>query len=566
MNNETQSQSVSRRALLRLSGMSVAFLTLGGTGSLLSSCAAPQTTTAPIQLVAQPVPAFAPDLEIDLTATETTVQILPGALTKVLSYQGKVLQGDPGAVVAVPNSYLGPIIRTRTGQKVRIRFQNNLNEASNIHWHGVITPPTMDGHPRDLAAANGEYVYEFEVRNRAGAYWFHPHAHERTAEQAYHGLAGLFIVNDEEEEKLALPTGAQEIPLVLQDRRFDADNQFVYITADMGGAMDGMTERMMGFLGDRILVNGQPDVTLPVATRAYRLRLLNGSNSRIFKLGWSNGMPMMVIATDGGLLEKPLARPYITLAPGERIELWADFRMQTVGAEIKLQSLTYSGVEAGMMEHTAELPNGAPFDVLTVKVDKEEAETLTLPTQLARMERYQVADAGNQNAPRQFVLSMDNNMNWTINGRAFVMDEVAADEQIAFGALEVWEFVNEMPASMTSSANNAHSGHGAQGTTGTMQMQSTMMGGMQDFMAHPMHLHGVQFQVAERQIAEEQRTGWETVKDGYVDEGWKDTVLVMPGERVKLLMRFADYRGMYVYHCHNLEHEDMGMMRNYLVD
>jgi blue copper oxidase len=92
-----------------------------------------------------------------------------------------------------------------------------------------------------------------------------------------------------------------------------------------------------------------------------------------------------------------------------------------------------------------------------------------------------------------------------------------------------------------------------------------MVGGMQDFMAHPMHLHGVQFQVVERQVAEAQRAGWETVKDGYVDEGWKDTVLIMPGERVKLLVRFADYRGMYVYHCHNLEHEDMGMMRNYLI-
>jgi len=276
---------------------------------------------------------------------------------------------------------------------------------------------------------------------------------------------------------------------------------------------------------------------------------------------------MMVIATDGGLLEKPLARPYITLAPGERVELWADFRTQTVGAEIKLQSLAYSGVEAGMMEHTTELPNGAPFDVLTVKVDKEEAETLTLPTQLTRMERYLVADAGNQSAPRQFVLSMDNNMNWTINGRTFGMDEVAADEQIQFGALEVWEFVNEIPTGMMGGMMGGmmHSTHDAQSTTGTMQMQSTMMGGMQDFMAHPMHLHGVQFQVVERQIAKEQQVGWETVKDGYVDEGWKDTVLVMPGERVKLLMRFADYRGMYVYHCHNLEHEDMGMMRNYVV-
>lgn len=562
MNNERPLATLSRRAFLRFSGMSAAFLTLGGAGSLLSSCIALQTTMAPDQPAAPSTTTFTPDLEIALTATETTMRLLPGPATKVLAYQGEVLKGDPGAVVAVHGSYLGPIIRTRTGQKVRIRFKNNLSEPSNVHWHGIITPPAMDGHPRDLAAANGEYIYEFEVRNRAGTYWFHPHPHERTAEQAYFGLAGLFIVNDAEEDQIALPSGAQEIPLVLQDRRFDAENQFVYIAGDTA---DAMTERMMGFLGERILVNGQPDVTLQVATRAYRLRLLNGSNARIFKLAWNNEMPMIVLATDGGLLEKPVERPYVMLSPGERLDVWADFRSQPVGTEIKLQSLAYSGVEAGMMEHMAILPNGALFDVLTVKVDKAEAETVTLPTQLATMERYQAADAANQNVPRQFILSMDSNMNWTINGRTFGMDEVAADEQIAFGALEVWEFVNAMPAGMVSAANNPHAGHGAQGATGTMQMQSTMMGGMQDFMAHPMHLHGVQFQVVERQIAEAQRAGWETVKDGYVDEGWKDTVLVMPGERVKIAVRFADYRGLYVYHCHNLEHEDMGMMRNYLV-
>jgi blue copper oxidase len=217
------------------------------------------------------------------------------------------------------------------------------------------------------------------------------------------------------------------------------------------------------------------------------------------------------------------------------------------------------------MDHTGALPNGAPFDVLTVTVESEEVETLALPAQLSTMMRYHLADADNQDTPRQLALGMDSAMNWTINGRTFVMDEVAADEEITFGALEIWEFVNERPAGMSSGGHNAHAGHSAPGTTGTMQMQSTMLGAMQDFMAHPMHLHGAQFQVAERQIADEERAGWETVKEGYVDEGWKDSVLVMPGERVKILVRFADYRGLYVYHCHNLEHEDMGMMRNFLV-
>ena len=114
----------------------------------------------------------------------------------------------------------------------------------------------------------------------------------------------------------------------------------------MGHNVDSMTEQTMGLLGDRILVNGQVDFTLPVATRAYRLRLLNGSSSRIYKLAWSNDLPMTVVATDGGLLEQPVQSPYITLSPGERVELWADFSQEAVGSEVKLQSLAFSGVEA----------------------------------------------------------------------------------------------------------------------------------------------------------------------------------------------------------------------------
>ena len=108
----------------------------------------------------------------------------------------------------------------------------------------------------------------------------------------------------------------QDIPLIIQDRRFDADNQLTYIAEGMAG----MSDEMMGLLGDHILVNGQPDVTLPVATQPYRLRLLNGSNARIYKLAWSNGAPLTVIGTDGGLLSEPATFPYVMLSPGERTE------------------------------------------------------------------------------------------------------------------------------------------------------------------------------------------------------------------------------------------------------
>ena len=134
----------------------------------------------------------------------------------------------------IPGSYLGPVIRLRRGQKVRIRFRNNLGEPSIVHWHGLDVPESADGHPR-LAVADGrEYVYEFEVLNRAGTYWYHPHPHMRTGAQVYQGLAGLLIVSDDEEDALGLPSGRAELLCVLQDRRFDADNQFVYAGAAAG--------------------------------------------------------------------------------------------------------------------------------------------------------------------------------------------------------------------------------------------------------------------------------------------------------------------------------------------
>jgi len=130
-------------------------------------------------------------------------------------------------------------------------------------------------------------------------------------------------------------------------------------------------------------------------------------------------------------------------------------------------------------------------------------------------------------------------MEWRINGKTFEMDVVAPEEIVKLNTLELWEIINE---------------------TNPGEMMDPMG------MAHPIHIHGGQFQVIGREVLPELRAGWEGVKDGYVDEGWKDTVLVMPGERVKLLMAFRDYPGTYVYHCHNIEHEDGGMMRNYRVE
>ncbi len=518
---------------------------------------------------------FVPDVEIDLKATQQQVQILPGQPTTVWTYQGTLVRGDGASVLPLQGSYLGPLIRVRKGQKVRVRFTHDLPEPSIVHWHGLLLPSRMDGHPRDAIQAGQTYVYEFEVVNRAGTYWFHPHPEPLTGSQVIRGLAGLFVVSDDEEAAAGLPSDAQDIPLVIQDRTFDENNQIVYIQGGGMPGMEGMSsapsmDQMMGFLGERILVNGQVDSLLPVATRAYRLRLLNGSNSRVYKLGWGTGAPLTILATDGGLLERPVQRPYVMLGPGERVEVWADFTSFPVGSEVTLQSLPFLGAEgdsllgggsnmpgmemggmAGMSEtatpasagqagdgmegYNPKLPNGSAFPILQFRVDRQEQETLSLPAKLSTITRYTLDQAVNGTQPRRFGLSM-RNVSWLINGRAFQMEEVVLDEIVKLNTLEAWAFVNE------------------QNPNETMEKMG---------MVHPMHIHGVQFQVIDRQMAAPAlQAGWDSVREGYVDEGWKDTVLVMPGEQVRVLLHF-DFPDLFLFHCHNLEHEDLGMMRNY---
>jgi FtsP/CotA-like multicopper oxidase with cupredoxin domain len=292
-------------------------------------------------------------------------------------------------------------------------------------------------------------------------------------------------------------------------------------------------EQMNGFLGDVIMVNGLPDFTLPVSSAAYRLRILNGSNSRIYKLAWEDGRPLTIIGTDGGLLERPVYRRYAFLSPGERLEVWADFSDIPVGFKTAMISLPFETgamgrgmMMGGRMGQNQSLPNGAGFDVFKIKVAKHVKKNQTLPRMLSEIKPIPQDEADNFFHPRQFYLTM-RHMQWSINGRIFEMEDVASDEVVQLGSKEIWEFNN-------------------------------IGGGMMHMMnlPHPIHLHGKQFRIIERSGV---------MHEGYVDEGWKDTALLMPGERIKILVDFADYPGLFLYHCHNLEHEDMGMMRNYFV-
>ncbi len=481
-------------------------------------------------------PNFHPDVELDLVCTPTEVSILKGTPTKVLRYQATLIKGPKETVVDIPHSYLGSIIRLQKGQKVRVNFHNALSQSSVVHWHGLHVPQMMDGHPQYAIESGQTLVYEFEVINRANMNMYHPHPHGATAKQVYLGLAGAVIVNDEEEAALELPSGEYEIPLVIQDKQFDNENQLVY--------SPNMHQRMSGMVGNTILVNGQANFHLDVASRAYRLRVMNGSTSRIYKLAWDDGMPMTVIGVDGGLLEQPEIKPYVMLAPGERLDVWADFSARNEGAQLTLKSLAFSGVSPRMGMNHGGLSVGSEYPICTINVTRKVSDSHKLPTKLAKIHRYGINETANPNNPLPIAIS-ESPMSMLLNGRAYEFNNPLPSERVKMGSVQLLEIFH------------AHS---------EMRMGGGMgMGGMNVSMAHPIHLHGQQFEIMSRSISGD-TTDYDTVSEGFIDSGLKDTVLVMPMERVKIIKPFHDFKGLFLYHCHNLEHEDMGMMREFSVE
>lgn len=544
------------------------FIKLGCAGAsilitwpLFQSCANANSNDDPLKLN----PDFKPDLDIELTAIEQEIGLFDGRKTKCWSFKSELIKGEPGSLQQIPDSYLGPTIKVRKGQKIRIRFKNELLEESIVHWHGMHVPEEYDGHPTDVISTGETYIYEYEVMNRAGTYWYHPHPHGRTGPQVYNGLAGMLLVTDKEEDNLGLPTGEFDRSVVIQDRSIDNDNQLIYLD---GGRMD----RMNGFLGDEIFVNGRPEQELSLkAGCSYRLRILNGSNSRIYKLAWDNGEPLTVIGVDGSILEQSKEMPYLMLAPAERIDIWLDLKNKKQGDEIELNSLAFeSGMMGGMMDggmmnaNNTRLPLGSEYSLFKIKMKESGSNDFLLPEKLVPYNSLDPNTAVNINNPREFNFFMQR-MQWTINGRTWEARGVAEEETVKLNTTEIWQFSNK--------GGNMMGGNGMMGDGDMMDGGGGMMGrgsedgGMGNMMQmpHPVHIHQVQFNVLERDTSEMDPSVWNSIKDGFIDEGWQDTVLLMPGMEIKVIMHFSDFKGLFLYHCHNLEHEDMGMMRNFKI-
>lgn len=444
-----------------------------------------------------------------VTVTESSFDT-PLSIPTVLSPKNLVLEAKTSATTLLKGKTTSnallfngtlPVIRANKGDVVNVNFKNSLSEESNIHWHGMLTPANMDGHPKDVAAAGASRNYTYTINQRAATTWFHPHPHMRTAKQAYMGLAGMFIVNDPQETALGLPSGEREIPLVLADKRFKSDASLDYSPT--------MMEVMTGYLGNKVLINNTESPFLNVKTCFYRFRVLNGSNARIYDLALSNGANFTIIGNDGGLLEKPVSLTHALLSPGERLDILIDFSKMTVGTEVFLQSNA----------NTIAMHGAATFKMLKFKVNVQEAETFTMPQNLSSIPPLSISDA---KRTRTFTLPAGHMMMGagmhTINGKTYDMNRI--DETVTAGETEVWVFDNSL------------------GTE-----------------PHPMHVHAVEFQVLEK-------TGG--VIEPY-ERGWKDTILLKKGEKVKVIMRFSNEKGLFLLHCHNLEHEDDGMMMNFQI-
>ncbi|MGM0534205.1 MAG: multicopper oxidase family protein [Campylobacterota bacterium] len=396
----------------------------------------------------------------------------------------------PTKSFGVNGDFLGPTLKVTRGEKIRLSVQNTLDEQTTMHWHGLHVAGKNDGGPHQVIDKDTTFNTEFTVDQRACTAWYHPHQMDRTGYQVYMGIAGFFFIDDKNSQKVPHEYGVDDIPLVIQDRRFDKNGQFDYVSS--------MHDRMMGVTGDVFLINGAVHPTFTPQKKLVRFRILNGSNSRIYSLGFDNKKAFDVIASDGGFFEKPQTMRNVLLSPGERVEIIVKFHKNE---EFKLVD---SISKSFLMQLAA----------------KEPGNSAALPKKIAKP--FRIAPSADENV-RYFDLTMGRGVALINNKK---MDMSRIDETVALGTSEIWRIRNN---------------------------QSRMMR-----MAHPFHVHGCSFEIIKR----DKRPIYP------FEQGAKDTVLVAAGEVVDIRVIFhkkAEKNTPYMYHCHNLEHEDLGMMGQFSV-
>lgn len=440
----------------------------------------------------------------------------------------------PTTVWAYEGMYPGPTILATSGVPITVNWINDLRDEMNnlrtdhyltvdpcphgagnqpkvvTHLHGGHIPAAVDGYPEDTFLPGNSETYVYPNNQQPGLIWYHDHALGITRLNVYMGLAGGYVITDAFEQSLNLPSGEYDMPLIIQDRMFNPDGTLYYPAV--------WDEH---FFGDKMLVNGKVWPYLNVKQGKYRLRMLNGCNSRTLTLALSNAQSFQQIGTDGGLLPAPVTVNEVTLGPAERADVIVDFSALSPGTEIILGNSA-----------PAPYPSGDPMnalpDVMKFVVQGEAGFTDAVPGSLRPMETLDPMDAV---VTREFTLRK---LSDPCAGSIWMINDLQWDditEYPVLGTTEIWSFINR-------------SG-----------------------MSHPMHMHLVFFQILDRQ-------DFEIVEGDVVpmgspvppaanEAGWKDTVMANPNQITRVIAHFRDYTGLYPYHCHILEHEDHEMMRQF---
>ncbi|HEY1902281.1 MAG TPA: multicopper oxidase family protein [Terracidiphilus sp.] len=463
--------------------------------------------------------------------------------------------------------YPGPIIEAYRGKLIEVRWENHLPSQHlfevDPHIHGAMPPaPAVrtvphlhgsrsrsesDGLPEKWFVPGDAALYSYPNDQPAATLWYHDHALGITRLNVYAGLSGFFLLRDDEERSMALPSGAYEIPLILQDRTLDDAGQLVYSPTNEDGVK--LPPGVWGpeFFGDLPVVNGAISPYLAVEPRPYRLRVLNSSNSRFLNLFLNlakhpTDIPSLVpfhqIGTDGGFLPKPVPLTKLLLGPAERADLIVDF----TGLEGKTITLSNNGA-APFPGWDAMLMNHAPlYEWMQFRVTLPiagDAKSIAMAHSISSSPTFfSKLDEAASVTTRDFVLTerldaKGRSLGVRINDKGY---DDPVTEIVKLNSVEKWRFIN---------------------TTDD---------------AHPMHLHLVQFQILQRQGFDPAALFNGTLRlvgtprpPAANEAGWKDTAVVNPRDVLTILVRFEGYTGRYVFHCHMLEHEDNDMMRPYEV-
>jgi FtsP/CotA-like multicopper oxidase with cupredoxin domain len=413
--------------------------------------------------------------------------------------------------------YLGPAMKVYRGDTVQIEVENKIDRPTTVHWHGLLVPARDDGGPRSLIERNQVWRPEVKVDQPEATAWFHAHPHHDTARQVYMGLAGLMLIEDGTGMRLGLPRdyGVDDLPLILQDRQFDAAGRLVYF--------GGGPARMMGMRGDTVLVNGTIAPNAKVPAGIVRLRFLNAANARNFDLSFADGRIFHVIAGDGGYLPRPVAMRSLLVAPGERFEVLIDF---SDGRPAVLQAaeddFSMGMMGPGMMGQPFGRRSPGSGSITRFEVDttlpiKAKAVPPALGTRVAPDRNAAVGRRRLTLDMGMMGMGMGGSMASPMGINGYAFDPRRIDIEAKVGTAEIWSVAPVM-------------------------------------MAHPFHIHGVMFNVLS--------LGGRPPPAHLA--GAKDTVLLR--EPAELLVHFtqaATRDKPFVYHCHILEHEEAGMMGQY---